>query len=111
MMFGPLVYLYISDDVIIHLLTSLVKWYIMTSADTLLARKGESVDKKPKKSAGRFPLRLPDDVDAEIRALAQGDGRRPPAGINDTILFLIKEGLKAVKESKPGQFPPALMTS
>ena len=48
-----------------------------------------------KKASERFPLRLPDDVNREIRALAKGDGTRPPAGLNDTILFLIAEGLKA----------------
>jgi hypothetical protein len=82
----------------------------MVLPGTLLLTKGKTVDKKPKKNTGRFPLRVPDDVDAEIRSLAQGDGKRPPAGINDTILFLIREGLKAVKEGKSGQLPPALMT-
>ena len=55
---------------------------------------------KPKKASERFPLRLPEEMDAEIRALAKGDGKRPPAGINDTILFLLREGLKAVKSEK-----------
>lgn len=65
----------------------------------------------PKKNSERFPLRLPEAVDAEIRALAKGDGKRPPAGLNDTILFLIQEGLKAIKsEKEPGQFLAALMT-
>lgn len=65
----------------------------------------------PKKNSERFPLRLPEEVDAEIRALAKGDGKRPPAGLNDTILFLIQEGLKAIKsEKEPGQFLAALMT-
>jgi hypothetical protein len=49
---------------------------------------------------GRFPLRLPDDLDKEIRQLAQGNENRPAAGINDTIVFLIRKGLAAVKESK-----------
>lgn len=59
------------------------------------------MEDKPKKSSERFPLRLPGDLDAEIRKMAQGDGRRPPAGINDTILFLLREGLKAVKKDNP----------
>ena len=67
---------------------------------------------KPKKASERFPLRLPEDVDAEIRALAKGDGKRPPAGINDTILFLIAEGLKSLKsEDKPGQWESALIAA
>ena len=62
---------------------------------------------KPKKSGGRFPLRVPDDLDEEIRALARGNGSRPPAGINDTLVFVLREGLKALKqqeqtEKKPG---------
>ena len=66
---------------------------------------------KLKKASERFPLRLPEQVDAEIRALAKGDGKRPPAGINDTILFLIQEGLKAMEsEKEPGQFLTALTT-
>lgn len=67
---------------------------------------------KPKKTSERFPLRLPTDLDAEIRKLAQGDGKRPPAGINETILFLLREGLKSVKsETTPGQWEPALMAA
>lgn len=65
------------------------------------------MDKK-KKTSERFPLRLPEEVDAEIRALAKGDGKRPPAGINETILFLIREGLKAIKsETDLGNWVPA----
>lgn len=76
----------------------------------ILVMKGREMD-KPKKSSERFPLRLPEEVDKEIRALAKGDGKRPPAGINDTILFLIAEGLKAIKsEKEPGQFLAALLT-
>lgn len=75
----------------------------MMSRDTLVV-KGSSTVSKPKKATERFPLRLPEEVDAEIRTLAKGDGTRPPAGLNDTILFLIQEGLKAIKsEKKPGQ--------
>ena len=62
---------------------------------------------KPKKSSTRFPLRLPDEVDAQVRDLARGDGKRPPAGINETILFLIQEGLKAVK--KDGSSGPLVL--
>lgn len=66
------------------------------------------MDGKMKKTSERFPLRLPIEMDAEIRKLARGDGSHPPAGINETILFLIREGLKSIKsETKPGQFPPA----
>ena len=57
------------------------------------------MDGKTKKTSARFPLRLPDDIDAQVRDLARGDGKRPPAGINETILFLIQEGLKKRKEA------------
>lgn len=74
----------------------------MMSGNTLVMKGGSTVDKL-KKASERFPLRLPEEVDTEIRALAKGDGKRPPAGINDTILFLIQEGLKAIKsEKEPG---------
>lgn len=69
------------------------------------------MDDTPKREGSRFPLRLPPDLDTEVRDLAKGDGKRPPAGINDTILFLIREGLKAIKsEKEPGQLLAALMT-
>jgi hypothetical protein len=58
------------------------------------------MEDKPQRLSERFPLRLPPDLDAEVRKLARGDGRRPPAGINDTILFLIREGLKKVQADK-----------
>jgi hypothetical protein len=66
------------------------------------------MDDKMKKTSERFPLRLPVEMDAEIRKLARGDGTHPPAGINETILFLIREGLKSIKsETKPGPLMPA----
>lgn len=65
------------------------------------------MDKQPTKLTGRFPLRLPEDLDAEIRALARGTSNRPPAGINDTIVFLIRKGLKALKaEQASGNSEP-----
>jgi len=63
-----------------------------------------------KKPSGRFPLRLPEEINQEVRKLAQGDGKRPPAGLNETILFLIREGLKAVKEKGQGPMS-ALLTN
>ena len=82
----------------------------MTLRDTLVMKGGRTVN-KPKKASERFPLRLPEEVDAEVRALAKGDGKRPPAGINDTILFLIQEGLKAIKsEKEPGPMELVGMT-
>lgn len=70
------------------------------------------MDDKPKRASERFPLRLPSDLDEEIRKLARGDGTRPPAGINDTILFLLREGLKSIKqESESGNWEPALMAA
>ncbi len=68
----------------------------MMSGNTLVM-KGDSTVSNTKKATERFPLRLPEDVDAEVRALAAGDGKRPSSGINDTILFLIRKGLNATK--------------
>lgn len=59
------------------------------------------MENKTKRASERFPLRLPEDLDAKIRMLARGDGRRPPAGINETILFVLREGLKALESEQP----------
>jgi hypothetical protein len=72
--------------------------------------KGDPPVDNPKKASERFPLRLPADLDAEIRAIARGDGTNPPSGINDTIVFLLREALKARKEKRetePGNWLPA----
>lgn len=66
------------------------------------------------KKLSRFPLRLPPDVDAEVRALARGEGDRPPSGINETIVFLLREALKARKEKReksPGPRVPVRLGS
>lgn len=59
---------------------------------------------KPKKRAAttRFALALPDDLNAEIRVLAAGTATRPPSSLNDAIVFLIRLGLKTLKEQAPG---------
>ena len=74
------------------------------------ATQGEGMANESKKESARFPLRLPPELDTEVRKLARGDGKHPPAGINDTILFLIREGLKAIgKETEPGPWVPELL--
>jgi hypothetical protein len=62
--------------------------------------KPESAAKK--KITERFPLRLPVDLDKEVREWAQGDGTRPPYSINDALIHLIREGLRVVKASVKG---------
>ena len=72
------------------------------------------MENKPKKASERFPLRLPADLDAEIRAMAQGDGDRPASGINETIVFLLREALKtrkAKQEDGSGQWLPELLAA
>lgn len=60
------------------------------------------------KKSKRFPLALPPDVDETVRSIAAGDGTTPGSSINDTIVFLLREAIRArasVKssEKKPGQ--------
>ncbi len=55
-----------------------------------------------KRESERFPLRLPPDLNREVRALARGSSTKPPARINDTILFLVRKGLEAIRaEQEP----------
>lgn len=70
-----------------------------------------------KKTSERFPLRLPIDLDAEIREIAKGDETHPPSTINDTIVYLLREALRArkekqgMKETEPGQWEPTLLAA
>lgn len=78
----------------------------------LVCKEGQPVDTK--KQSTRFPLRLPEDLDAEIRTLAQGKGDRPPSGINDTIVLLLREALKSRREKQepqPGNRTPVLLAA
>lgn len=65
----------------------------------------------------RFPLRLPTDLDAEIREIAKGDATHPPSTINDTIVYLLREALRARKErqskaeKEAGPWMPELMAA
>lgn len=76
---------------------------------------GEMVDRK--KTTERFPLRLPVELDAEIRKIARGDGTGPASTINETIVFLLREALRArkdrqgVSEKEPGQWRPARLAA
>lgn len=67
------------------------------------------MDKKKRASATRFALALPPDVNEAIRTLAQGTATRPPSSLNDAIVFVLRLGLKTLKdaESKPGNRTPA----
>lgn len=65
-----------------------------------------------KGASERFPLRLPTDLDAEIREIAKGDAAHPPSTINDTIVYLLREALRVRKEraeKSPGPMFPALL--
>jgi hypothetical protein len=67
-----------------------------------------------KKPSGRFPLSLPDDLNAEVRAMARDDGDRP---INNMIVVLLREALAARKEkqgkqeSDRGNWAPAALVA
>lgn len=52
------------------------------------------------KKKPRFPLALPDDLDKDIREYAKGDARRAPNSLNNTIVFVLRAGLKALKEAE-----------
>lgn len=65
------------------------------------------MDKKKRAGATRFALALPPDVNEAIRALAAGTATRPPSSLNDAIVFVLRLGLKALAEQKPGNRAPA----
>jgi hypothetical protein len=62
----------------------------------------------------RVTLRLPADVYAEVVAFAKGNGRRPKASLNATLVFLIRVGLaqqtqqRQERNDEPGQWVPSL---
>lgn len=62
----------------------------------------------------RITLRLPSDLHAELTKYAAGNGKRPPASLNGTIVFVLRAGLAALKraeqaETEPGQWEPGLV--
>ncbi len=67
------------------------------------------MESKKRAGATRFALALPPDVNEAIRVLAAGSATRPPSSLNDAIVFVLRLGLKALKdaESKPGNRAPA----
>lgn len=71
------------------------------------------MDKKKRAGAARFALALPPDVNDAIRELAAGASTRPPSSLNDAIVFVLRLGLKAIKdaESKPGNRAPTHQTA
>jgi hypothetical protein len=48
----------------------------------------------------RQTVRFPKEVHDAIAQLAAGDSKRPPSSFNQTLLFVLRKGLAAVKESK-----------
>ena len=65
------------------------------------------MDNRKRAGATRFALALPPDVNEAIRALAAGTTTRPPSSLNDAIVFVLRLGLKALAEQKPGNRAPA----
>lgn len=94
-------------DVIIRLLTSFVKWYIMTSLDRQFTEVAMAQEQQ---EDVRLTLRITPDLYKRIQKLASGDGRRPAAKINPTIVWLIERGLEQA-EKEPGQKIPALLAA
>lgn len=60
----------------------------------------------------RQTVRFPKRIHAAVEA-ARGEPGKPKASFNDTLLYLVREGLKATGreikgESEPGNFVPTL---
>jgi hypothetical protein len=62
----------------------------------------------------RQTVRFPKEVHEAIEA-ARGAPGKPKASFNDTLLYLVREGLKAtgqaVKETEPGNWVPELLAA
>jgi hypothetical protein len=48
-----------------------------------------------KEEAVPLMTRLPRNLHAAVKKFSQGNGKRPKASLNDTIIFLLGQGLKA----------------
>lgn len=62
----------------------------------------------------RQTVRFPQEVHAAIEAV-RGEPGKPKASFNDTLLYLVREGLKAtghaMQETEPGQWVPVLLAA
>jgi hypothetical protein len=56
-------------------------------------------------------VRLPSDLHAELARVSKGSAARPKTSLNETIIFLLRVGLAALKrnENEPGQWVPELL--
>lgn len=54
-------------------------------------------------------LRLPFDLREELKKYAAGNGKRPRASLNATILFLLRSGLNAERQKEQGETQPGPM--
>jgi hypothetical protein len=60
----------------------------------------------------RQTVRFPKEVHDAIMHLAAGSEHRPPSSFNQTLMFVVRAGLAALKraersENEPGQWVPA----
>ena len=61
-------------------------------------------------------VRLPPDLHEQVRRFAGASPARPKASLNETVIFLLRAGLAAVKrsetsETEPGQWAPELLAA
>jgi len=59
-------------------------------------------------------VRLPADLHAEVVRVSKGGATRPATSLNNTVIFLLRAGLVALKkaeqsEIEPGQWGPELL--
>jgi hypothetical protein len=56
-------------------------------------------------------VRLPADLHAEVVSMSKGSTKRPATSLNNTVIFLIRAGLAALKraEKESGEMSPELL--
>ena len=77
---------------------------------TLKKLQGGAMSDKPNAPIGLM-IRLPADLHEQVRQVASGSSARPKASLNETVIFLLRAGLAALKkaeraENEPGEWMP-----
>jgi hypothetical protein len=59
-------------------------------------------------------VRLPADLHAEVARISKGSAMRPATSLNNSVIFLLRAGLAALKraeqsEESPGNWVPELL--
>lgn len=69
---------------------------------------------EPKEPLVPLMTRLPKDLHAAVKKFSIGNGKRPKASLNDTVIFLLTRGLQAEGakvETEPGQTSEVLLAA